>query len=60
MKQSEVEIGFKFDHGIKGECTVIDRTKRTITIKHRFGKTKTTYNYVDTVFISEFIVLIFI
>lgn len=50
MKQSEVYIGFKFDHGIKGECIVIDRTKRTITIKHKFGKTKTTYNYVDIEF----------
>ena len=50
MRQSEVEIGFKFDNGIKGECTVIDRTKRPITIKHKFGKTKTTYKYVDTEF----------
>jgi hypothetical protein len=50
MKQSEVKIGFKFDHGIKGECTVTDRTKRTITIKHKFGKTKTTYRHFDAIF----------
>jgi len=50
MKISEVEIGHKFDHGIKGECEVINKTKRTITIKHKFGTTKTTYRYSDAYF----------
>ena len=39
MKISEVKIGQKFDHGVKGEMTVIDVTKRTITVVHKFGKT---------------------
>lgn len=50
MKISEVEIGFKFQHGEKGECTVTDKTKRTISVKHKFGKTKTTYRYSDAYF----------
>lgn len=50
MKIQEVKIGFKFQHGIKGECEVIDKTKRTITIKHKFGTTKTTYRYSDAYF----------
>lgn len=50
MKQSEVEVGFEFDHGIKGKCTVINRTKRTITIKHEHGTTKVTYRHFDTTF----------
>lgn len=50
MKISEIEVGFKFDHGIKGECTVIDRTKRTITIMHSIGKTKVTFNRTDVDF----------
>jgi hypothetical protein len=50
MKISEVPIGHKFEHGIKGECTVIDKSKRTITVKHKFGKTKVTYRYSDATF----------
>ena len=50
MKISEIQLGFKFQHGIKGECTVIDKTKRTITVIHKFGKTKTTYRYSDATF----------
>lgn len=50
MKISEVELGFKFNHGIKGECTVIDKTKRTITIRHKLGKTKVTYRSSDVTF----------
>lgn len=50
MKISEVEIGFKFEHGLKGECTVIDKTKRTITILHSVGKTKVTYKHSDAYF----------
>jgi len=46
----QVEVGFKFQHGEKGECVVIDKTKRTITIKHKFGTTKTTYRYADSRF----------
>jgi len=47
MKIQEVEIGFKFKHGEKGECIVVKKTKRTITVKHKFGTTKTTYHYSD-------------
>ena len=43
MKIQEVPLGYTFNHGIKGECTVINRTKRTITIIHKFGKTKVSY-----------------
>lgn len=50
MKQSEIPIGFKFEHGEKGECTVTARTKRTITITHKKGKTKVTYRFTDTYF----------
>ena len=50
MKQSEIEIGFKFEHGTKGECVVIDRTPKTITVKHKFGTTKTSYRYKDAYF----------
>lgn len=50
MKISEVELGFKFNHGVKGECTVIGKTKRSITISHKFGKTKVTYRNSDTYF----------
>ena len=46
----QVLIGFKFQHGKKGECTVIDKTKRTITVIHKFGKTKVTYRYSDARF----------
>jgi len=50
MRISDVEIGFKFDHGIKGECIVIDKTKRTITMLHDVGKTKVTYKHADADF----------
>lgn len=50
MKINEIEIGYKFQHGIKGECTVIEKTKRTITIKHKFGTTKSTYRSNDASF----------
>lgn len=46
----QIEIGYKFQHGIKGECVVIDKTKRTITIRHKLGTTKTTYRYSDARF----------
>lgn len=55
MKIQDVEIGYKFNHRIKGECTVIDRTKRTITVIHKFGKTKVTYRNSDAYFsVSDF------
>lgn len=47
MKLEEIEIGFKFNHGIKGECVVIGKTKRTVTVKHKFGTTKVTYRTSD-------------
>lgn len=50
MKIEEVKLGFKFEHGLKGECIVIDKTKRTITVIHKFGKTKVTYNSSDSYF----------
>lgn len=50
MNQSEVKIGFEFEHGIKGNCRVINRTPKTITIKHNFGTTKVSYRYKDTIF----------
>jgi hypothetical protein len=50
MKISEIEVGFKFEHGTKGECVIILRTPRTITIKHRLGTTKTTFKYKDDYF----------
>lgn len=50
MKISEIEVGFKFNHGVKGKCIVIDRTKRTITIIHSFGKTKVTFKRDDVAF----------
>ena len=43
MKIQEVPLGYAFNHGIKGECTVINKTKRTITVKHKFGTTKVSY-----------------
>ena len=50
MKISEIEVGFKFNHGIKGECVVIGKTKRTITIVHSLGKTKVTFKRDDVDF----------
>lgn len=50
MKQGTIPVGFKFQHGEKGECTVIARTKRTITITHKKGKTKVTYRQTDSYF----------
>lgn len=50
MKISEVKVGFKFEHGIKGGCVVIEKTPRTITIKHKLGTTKTTFRYKDDYF----------
>lgn len=50
MRISEVEVGFKFEHGIKGDCVVIAKTPRTITIKHKLGTTKTTFKYKDDYF----------
>lgn len=50
MKISEIKIGFKFEHGIKGVCIVVDKTPRTITIKHRLGITKTTFRHKDAYF----------
>lgn len=47
MKISEVQIGQKINHRVKGEMTVINVTKRTITAKHKFGKTKVTYRSSD-------------
>jgi hypothetical protein len=55
MKISEVKIGQKFDHRVKGEMTVIDVTKRTVTVVHKFGKTKITYRHSDeNVFANDF------
>lgn len=50
MKIDKIEIGFKFQHGVKGECIVVDRTKRTITVQHKFGTIKTTYKHADAYF----------
>lgn len=41
----QVELGFKFQHVDKGECLVIAKSKKTITIKHKFGTTKLTYKF---------------
>ena len=50
MKIADLKIGFKFEHGIKGQCVVIATTPRTITIKHKLGTTKTTYRSSDEFF----------
>ena len=50
MKLSEVPLGYKFEHGLKGECIVIDKTPRTITIIHKFGKTKVLYTNGNATF----------
>ena len=55
MKIQEVQIGQKINHGVKGEMTVINVTKRTITVAHKFGKTKVTYRSSDAnVYASDF------
>jgi hypothetical protein len=55
MKISEVQIGQKLNHGVKGEMTVINVTKRTITVSHKFGTTKVTYRSSDVnVSVSDF------
>ena len=50
MKLLEIEVGFNFEHGIKGKCTVINKTPRTVTIHHELGTTKVTYRSSDVYF----------
>lgn len=50
MKISQVEIGFQFDHGIKGKGVIISKTKRTLTAKFEKCTTKVTYRYSDATF----------
>lgn len=50
MKISEVQLGHKFESNHKGECEVISKTKRTITVRHKYGTTKVTYRYSDAYF----------
>jgi hypothetical protein len=50
MKISEVPIGYKFNHGLKGEGIIIDKTKRTLTAKFEHCTTKVTYKYSDLIF----------
>ncbi|WP_445458413.1 hypothetical protein [Flavobacterium sp. HNIBRBA15423] len=50
MKVSEVPIGHRFNHGIKGEGVIIKKTKRTLTAKFDKSTTKVTYRYSDAYF----------
>jgi len=55
MKISELKINDKLQHGVKGEMTVVDVTKRTVTFVHKFGTTKITYRNNDAnVYPSDF------
>lgn len=50
MKQSEIEVGFQFEHGYKGKGIVISRTPRTITVHFEKCTTKVTYRHKDAYF----------
>ncbi len=50
---ADVQIGQKFEHGTKGEITCTDKTKRTLTFIHKFGKTKVTYRTYDAYFYAS-------
>ncbi|QQO97080.1 hypothetical protein Nekkels1_75 [Cellulophaga phage Nekkels_1] len=51
----DIKLGEKFNHGEKGDGVVIDKTRRTITIKYERSTCKCTYKYNDAYFhISDF------
>lgn len=51
----EIEVGFTFTHGTKGEGVIIAKTKRTLTAQFRASKTKVTYRSSDARFsVSDF------
>lgn len=44
---SDVPIGHKFMSSTKGQGTIIDKTKRTLTARFKYCTTKVTYNKAD-------------
>lgn len=50
MKQSEIEVGFEFEHGTKGKGVVIAKTARTMTVYFDKVTTKVTYKHKDAYF----------
>lgn len=52
MKIQEIQIGFKFNHHLKGEGVIIAKTKRTLTAKFDGVTTKVTYRTSDANFNS--------
>lgn len=50
MKVQDVPIGYKFQHGLKGEGVIIARTPRTLTAKFPKSTTKVTYRYLNSDF----------
>jgi len=55
MKVKDIKIGFKFNHGTKGEGIIIAATPRTLTAKFKICITKVRYYKSDADFsISDF------